>query len=34
MLVALAGCRNDRVLSPGRSFTLKVISGDVQTAPS
>ena len=34
MLVALAGCRNDRVLSPGRSFTLKVISGDVQTAPA
>ncbi|MHB1312277.1 MAG: hypothetical protein ACYC3L_09690, partial [Gemmatimonadaceae bacterium] len=33
-LVALAACRNERVLSPARSFTLKVISGDVQTAPA
>jgi len=33
-LVALAACRNERVLSPGRSYTLKVISGDVQTAPA
>ena len=33
-LVVLAGCRNERVLSPGRSYTLKVISGDALTAPA
>ncbi len=36
-LAALAGvvaCHSDRVLSPGRSYTLQVISGDARSAPA